>query len=212
MISTWKKPVGVFIRTIWKKFKVPSWRLYSYVCSLLFPWNYPISSLYHPYLTLPKLPMSPAPCALISLLCCDPLPAESTRDPWAQPPWKPQAAPAFPHIYLFSIDSPPTICASVTLGHLQLLIPALHFSTSVHYSCSHFWKAFPMLDFHQHPSLSISKDSQPWNPLIPHRRVLLNIVPSAASDKLMSCPQSRKNPDDLGLSIAIIPLNHTYIL
>lgn len=78
MISAWKKPVEVFISTIWKKFKVPSWRLYSYtVCPLPAPCNYPVSILCHPYLTLPKLPMSPASCAFISSLCCDPLPAES---------------------------------------------------------------------------------------------------------------------------------------
>lgn len=78
MISTWTKPVEVFISTIWKKFKVPSWRLYSYtVCPLPFPCNYPVSSLYHPYLMLPKLPMSPASCALISSLFCNPLPVES---------------------------------------------------------------------------------------------------------------------------------------
>lgn len=190
MISTWTKPVDVFISTIWKKFKVPSWRLYSYtVCPLPFPCNYPVSSLYHPYLMLPKLPMSPASCVLISSLCCDPLPVESITDSWAQPPWQPQAAPASLYIHLFSIDSSLTICALVTLGHLQFLIPALHFSASLHYSFYHSWNALRILDFHPHPSMSISKDSQPWNPLIPHRRVLLNAVPSDSPDKLMSCPK-----------------------
>ena len=76
-----KKLVEAFISTIWKKFKVPSWRLYEYtVGPLSFPCNCPIPSLCHPYRTLPQLPMCPASYALISSLCCDPLSIESIID------------------------------------------------------------------------------------------------------------------------------------
>lgn len=81
MLSTWKKPVEVFISTNWKKNKVPAWRLHSHtVCplpsSLQLPRFRPLSSLSDSSQT----PMSPASCALISSPRYDPLPVGSVTD------------------------------------------------------------------------------------------------------------------------------------
>lgn len=203
MISTWKKPVEVFISTNWKKI---ARRLHSHtVCplpsSLQLPWFRPLSSLSDSSQT----PMSTASCALISSPRYDPLPVGSVPDSWAQPPWQPQAAPASLYVRLFLRVSVLTICTSITLDHLRFLHllcispPLFHIPTIIV-----SWNALLILDFHPHPSVNIYNNSQPWNPSIPYRWMLLSALPSASPNKLTPCTPDRKNSDILGLNTAMV--------